>query len=400
MRHGTLAYMVPECRQSDVYFEKYFRLSLFSIFLTLLLMGISIFDIGYPIISFMVSPIGSLDDFRNPLIYAPKLFNDNIGVGFTPIQVVIYEFLNNFSFKQSYIFSTILSLVVLAIAIKKFAKKYRFIYIVLFSYPILFCLSRGNNDIWLIGPLLIYYSNLIEKKYKISAVILSLVTSVDPLFSIYSIFLMQRRKIKYWIIYAVFSLAFYAFPVLIYGKNPIIEILSIFKQYLDYNSGMIVGNGGLLFGNSFVGFIKSILLITNITSTSISIIANIQNIVLIILFPILVFLFPKLNNENKSMKYIYMMITSIMVLYFSASPDYKLIFFIPSLLQIILDGQKEDMKFFILIQFLFIPKHFIWFTYELNPTGFTLNSLINPAILIILVIICSITISKNIKKYD
>jgi hypothetical protein len=348
----------------------------------------------------MTSPVGSLDDLRNPIAYAPEIFENNIGVGFTPIQVVIYEFLRKFDLYFSFGLTSILSLILLYYSIKKYNFKSRVKYSIILLYPTIFCLSRGNNDIWLIGFIVLFCYFAIKQKLILSAVSLGIITSIDPVFTIYSILFFSKKSIKFWTVFISLNLVLYIFPIFAYKANPISEATNIVEQYLLYNKGMVSGDGGLLFGNSFIGLVKIVTIFLfglNPILIQLGLIQILLALVCILLIAYYSF-FIVINKDT--VMYIYLVLTCTMILFLSAAPDYKLIFFYPALILLIEQSKKDDFFLFLLINIILIPKYFLWFTFDYNPTGFTINSIINPILLILVMIISfkKLTMSYSFKK--
>ena len=380
--------------------QSYYKSQIFFLIISFLFIFISIFSVGYPLYSFMTSPVGSLDDLRNPLAYAPEIFESNIGVGFTPIQVIIYEFLRQFNFFFIFGITSFLSLFFLFYAIKKHNFENNLKFIVIFLYPTIFCLARGNNDIWLIGFIFLFCYFVINKKQILSAINLGIITSIDPVFTLFSILFFSKKSSKFWTVFISLNLILYIFPIILYKADPLSAIVNIVEQYLLYNRGMVSGDGGLLFGNSFVGIVKIVTIFlfeVNPILLQIELIQILPAVICILLISYFSF-FIEINKET--VKYLYLVLACTMILFLSAAPDYKLIFIYPALLLIIEQNKKEDFSLFLFINIILLPKYFFWFTFDFNPTGFTLNSIINPILLILVIVIAfkKLTTIRSFKK--
>ena len=380
--------------------QSYYKSQIFFLIISFLFIFISIFSVGYPLYSFMTSPVGSLDDLRNPLAYAPEIFESNIGVGFTPIQVIIYEFLRQFNFFFIFGITSFLSLFFLFYVIKKHNFENNLKFIVIFLYPTIFCLARGNNDIWLIGFIFLFCYFVINKKQILSAINLGIITSIDPVFTLFSILFFSKKSSKFWTVFISLNLILYIFPIILYKADPLSAIVNIVEQYLLYNRGMVSGDGGLLFGNSFVGIVKIVTIFlfeVNPILLQIELIQILPAVICILLISYFSF-FIEINKET--VKYLYLVLACTMILFLSAAPDYKLIFIYPALLLIIEQNKKEDFSLFLFINIILLPKYFFWFTFDFNPTGFTLNSIINPILLILVIVIAfkKLTTIRSFKK--
>ena len=343
----------------------------------------------------MTSPVGSLDDLRNPLVFAPEIFENNIGVGFTPIQVIIYEILRKFNFYQIYILTSLLSLTFIYLSIKKISSNKIISVCLLLNYPIIFCLARANNDIWLLGLLTYYLYFTLRKKQIYAAFSLGVITSIDPIFLLYSIIFLSTRCKKFWVYYIPVNLILYTLPILIFNANPVDQMINIVKQYLEYNQGMVSGDGGLLFGNSFLGLIKIMIILLFDTNHILKYMTIFQSLLIIISLIIIVYfrLTTKMNKDSS--QYLFILVTCVMILFYSAAPDYKLIFLVPSLALLVKNSKKEEVLLFIIINIVLLPKYFVWFRFDFNPTGFAINSILNP---ILLLIIISFSLKKLIKR--
>jgi hypothetical protein len=380
--------------------QSYQQSQIFFLLVSFVLIIISIFTDGYPLYSFMTSPVGSLDDLRNPLVYAPEIFESNIGVGFTPIQVIIYEFLRKFDIYFVFVITSFLSLLFLLYSSNKYNLKNTVKYSVFLLYPTIFCLSRGNNDIWLIGFIFLFCYYAIKKKQILSAINLGIITSIDPVFTIYSILFFSKKSLRFWSVFISLNLVLYIIPIIVYKANPISELINIVGQYLLYNRGMVSGDGGLLFGNSFIGLIKIVTIFLFSSNTILLQLGLIQILPALACILLIAYFSHFIDISKETVKYLYLILTCTMILFLSAAPDYKLIFIYPALLLIIEQNRKEDFFLFILINIILMPKYFFWFTFDYNPTGFTFNSIINPVLLILVTIISfkKLTMLESVKN--
>jgi hypothetical protein len=86
-------------------------------------------------------------------------------------------------------------------------------------------------------------------------------------------------------------------------------------------------------------------------------------------------------------KYVYfgILITAYLLI-FSPSPDYKLLYLaIPMLGNMSIQTPISKFRFeFLLIILIWLPKHFIYFGYSDTFSGYTISTLINPILLLIL----------------
>ena len=336
----------------------------------------------------MSSPVGRFDDYRNPLIYAPKLFESHIGVGFTPIQVLIYQVLSQFPFYLGLFLSSIIPMITIILGISKKIRLNSLPGLLIGLYPVIFCLARGNNDLWVLALLFWFYKSLQANNQKFAAIMLALAVAIDPLMSLFGILLLTKNSIKFWMYFFSAELAFFVVPCVLNSANPIFEFKNLLGQYSTYREGMVNGDAGLLFSNSLSGMFKGIYYLnTNLPITSgwlnsFSLASNVLGI-LLLLFIILRVVFRKSVPISVN----FLSIAAFLVLFGSASPDYKLIYFLIPLLYSWNELMRNRVILYTLLALLFLPKHFIWYQFDFNPVGFTLNSLTNPLLIVFVVVV-------------
>jgi hypothetical protein len=147
---------------------------------------------------------------------------------------------------------------------------------------------------------------------------------------------------------------------------------------------MIVQGDGSLFSNSFDYFIKAFYLLLKFNPD------NLRIIVLLVLIIILTITLSSLMSaklRDPYFKYVYLgILITAYLLIFSPSPDYKLIFLaIPMLGNMSIQPQINNFRFeFLLIMSIWLPKHFIYFGASDIFSGYTISTLINPILLLIL----------------
>jgi len=147
---------------------------------------------------------------------------------------------------------------------------------------------------------------------------------------------------------------------------------------------MVIQGDGSLFANSFDYFIKatSNLLTFNPDNLSIMVL-----LVIIIVLSMTLLSLMSVKLRDPYFKYVYFGVFLIAyLLIFSPSPDYKLIFLaIPMLGNISVKPLISNFRFeFLLIILIWLPKHFIYFGYSDIFSGYTISTLINPILLLIL----------------
>ncbi len=356
--------------------------------LLIFLLILSNLGVGYPLFDFMSSPVGRFDDYRNPLIYAPKLFESHIGVGFTPIQVLIYQILSHFPFYMGLFLSSAVPIIAISYGVFKQPRWGALPALLIGLFPIIFCLARGNNDLWVLALLFWFYRYLQVGNQKYAGIVLALAVAIDPLMAFFGVLCLKRNYIKFWSYFIFTELASFAIPCILNSANPLYEFKNLVMQYSTYREGMVTGDAGLLFSNSLSGMFKgfyyasSNLPITSVYLNSVLMISNALGLLLLIHI-VLRLSFQKSIPISAS----FVGIASFLVLFGSASPDYKLIYFLVPLLcdwkQLI--GKRIILG--VMFALLFLPKHFVWYQFDFNPVGFTLNSILNPILIIIITLL-------------
>ena len=349
------------------------------------LVTISKVGVAYPLFDFMTSPRGRFDDYINPLNHAPKFFDypDQVG-GLTPFQVPIYIFLGKMPFYFSLIFQMVLPILSIYLLLRN--AKVSVVQIFFFGiYPFTFCISRGNNDLWIL-PLIIFYFLSIKKcNQKSAGVTLAFVVAIDPLLLLLSAFYLRIKCFTFWKYFAPLSVSLFSLPCFAYGYNPLTVFKKMLEQFSTYSKGMISGDSGMLFGNSLSGLLKGSWYIANQELLSPQFVRTLlfasQVFSLALLLIIVYCAFRFQHSRALTLDSYYFCLISFLILCTSAGPDYKFIFFLVPYFVNWKGCSSAKVNFFLILA-LFLPKHFVWFTFSFNPVGFTLNSIVNPIILL------------------
>lgn len=259
--------------------------------------------------------------------------------------------------------------------------------IVLFSYPFLFCFDRANFEmlVFLFVVLFVFY--LRKDKMIISSIFLSFAISIKLFPAVFLILFFSKKNYKYLILILVACIVETILSLYMVKGSPISNINDLIFWLGKYRESYIIGNGGLGFGHSIFGIVKTILFVSDkllnlsygyIIKTYSSTILNIY-----MLFCVGSFIFIcKLILENELIfwKKIAILVL-VMNLFPYVSADYKLIYlFIP--LHFFINNKKhdEDDKIFsILFGLLLIPKSWLWMLGAVN-----IGVIINPVLMVIM----------------
>jgi hypothetical protein len=339
--------------------------------------------IGLNILKITFNQVGTFDDFENLLKIEPSSFAEGNTFGVTPFLVDLYRQINILPTNLSIWLYSILNVLLILIILYRFLKVKFLVLLILTSWPFIFLISRGNNDIWVFCILILLSFNLINSK-TLNSILAGLLISIDPIICIVFLILFiifNKIQAKYVLLTIVFLNA----PLLIRKDLLTLENLTSFiTQLIGFWNKMVVQGNGSLFSNSFDYFIKAFSNLIKINPDNLSIMVLLA-IIIVLSMTFLSLLSVKLRDPY--FKYIYfgIFITSYLLI-FSPSPDYKLIFLaIPMLGNLSIQRPINNFRFeFLLIISIWLPKHFIYFGASDIFSGYTISSLINPILLLIL----------------
>lgn len=345
-----------------------------------------LFDSGYPLVEFMVAPVGRLDDFYNSLYYpGDSLVFTKANFTLFPFSVLIYKF---FSFQSVHLAAVIffaLNIIFFVYAIQKLTKNYLLIILIVSSYPFLFTLARGNNEILLVALGVLCYTYIIQKKYKSSFVCILIQFLVEP-FPTYALqFVPYLKKIKN--IAAFFAISGFLIIFMMqfnsYTKQYLNELMS---EAILYSSSL--GPGTTLHTSSLSGTFQYIYFVLNdvfpYEHSSFTIFTRVLFISgLLGVFSFIYHYRTKIDLITSSL-----LIISSYTLLFAVTFDYRLLHFvIPLSLLLMKELRKIDILLCFSLIFLFVPKPFILITSTNNSIGETFGSIINPLVIVFIIML-------------
>jgi hypothetical protein len=266
-------------------------------------------------------------------------------------------------------------------------------YIFLFSWPLIFLISRGNNDLIILN--LLIATLFVPKKVDfLRPILIGLAISIDITF-IFGFFLMGQEKIikKTMLMLTTLILLNFVYPFYL-------GILSgsFVAQYLNqiwiYRQKMVTQKNGSLFSNSVDFGIDSIYNFFSIENTPSILIIISQIIIILIFLTGLILYYSAANSMNVNL---FGFSVVFYLLIFSPSPDYKLVFLIIPLIIYLLKINantiyKTELYLTVLI---WLPKHFIYFGASDTFAGYSLSSFFNSALLVTLFIVYFKRILQN-----
>jgi len=340
---------------------------------------------GYPLLSFMTSPVGRFDDFYNNLFAPNEFLKTKANFTMYPLSNLLYKFfsINNVNL-SAFIFFVLMS-AFLFWSFSRLNVGLLFLALVFVSYPYHFTIARGNNEIFLVGIAALIFSSFIKQEFFKSFKYLMILFLIEPYpFYILIVFLYSKVALIKSIRLAIFV----SFILSVFLFND--TILSYFKTLILDGSGYITsaGPGSTLNSSSLSGLIQyGYLSLTGQFPYQIEsfillnrIIPLLGSIVLILFF----IKYRKLIDRVTAST----LIVSGWTLLSGSSFDYRLLhFFIPLAIIITTAASKFDYLLIALIMLLFVPKPFLLFVAENNSIGATLGSVINPIIVLIIVLI-------------
>jgi hypothetical protein len=233
--------------------------------------------------------------------------------------------------------------------------------------------------------MLAFFVALISKgRFTLAAVCIGLIASVEPYNAVFATLLLAFGC-RY-----LFQAGATGFLVLIslqlIGSRDVLLYIKDFQYTSDwYTKDYILGNGGLLANNSLWGLGKFILFqIFNTRSQEI--INNVYPLfaVLSLLGITLSILIVYLNRKKNRLHESFSLLSVAIVLFAPTSATYKLvILMLVVVIMLVLNESRESSKWVILLTITVIPKNWIWFRWPDWQLGLTLDTVINPILLIL-----------------
>ena len=339
---------------------------------------------------------GRFDDFFNLFNFAKELPNPNSAIQYTGVSIFLGRFFVNSQIIATFIaiifvISPLMIIFYLLNQVDKNKSKLIILFL-LISYPFLFGFFRGNPTLigvlWGIVAILAFNSS----EYRLSKFAIIFGSLFHPVPALFSILFLCRGLIQFIFLVAqilIFQLASY----LIIDLNIISTFNKILSSLNVYKTQYIIGGGGDLYNNSLF-FIFKIIYDGNdlIINNSLKFIPFFLSLILLIQFLCGI----KSQNIKSSLYIICIYYLPIFIVISSpVSADYRLGYLlIPIVLMLIYSFYKIPL---ILLLLIIIPKHFIFFSsyvqrihptdifvYQdiINTLGITLNSLVNPFLLL------------------
>lgn len=258
--------------------------------------------------------------------------------------------------------------------------------ITLLSYPVLYCLDKGNFDIYLF-VLLGFWAYAFQKgKYGLSAFLLAVINAMKP-FTLYFLLLYLLKKRYKECFFSIILTAFLVIGgFMIIPDDRLNEVIMFFRSILFYKEHYTLGSSVAMgFVSSLFMLLKAILLHFTVAEKDVITFIRLYDYLChFITIITLIFVW----REKIFWKQLTLLICNFLLLPY-VTYDYKLIFlFIPIWMFMNKEEKsKSDLTYLILFALLFVPKN-IMVNLPLIPgkdmSWLSLSAIVNPIIIIIL----------------
>ena len=152
----------------------------------------SFLKIGYQIWSYLTSGQGSFDDFYGDRFEQLGGYNHWRDGTLPPVAIIIgklFYFIPEESALVVFVLLNVFLATLLIVILSNKQETNELLTITFFSYPFLFALFRGNNDIYLLSFLLAIYLLYKRGETVLSAILLGVLGALEPLMFLFSPFI-------------------------------------------------------------------------------------------------------------------------------------------------------------------------------------------------------------------
>ena len=326
-----------------------------------------------------------------------------------PWQIILFRAAGTSSIPVYFVFFCFLTTLAISIGLSKFEALDQKNYWPIFSYPLLFAFFRGNYEFLSFGCLFVaaafYTASIRDMKISFFAYILAvffkptalvfIVLYVKPFFK-------HNELVKNFLV--VGCLALVVVLGLFVGLGNVGEnTIHILNMPASYENDYAIGDGGTLFNNSIWGFYKGMLLQSYpdydvLLSEARQSLPGFKRLLFCIPFlTLLVLMTSDLSSIHK-----WFLVCCASIMYTPVAADYRLcIFIIPLFLLVNKTAQNRtinDIVLTFLCIFIVLPKHFIHFLFGEAGISMTIQSFINPVLIVVgylLVLVSHFLFRKN-----
>lgn len=269
------------------------------------------------------------------------------------------------------------------------------------TYPFLYIMDKGNFDMFLFILFGLFVYAFKKEKYFLAAVLLAVQNACKPLFILYLILFLMKKKYKETVLSLILTAILVLGSFMIFGEPVLKQLIALANNlaFYKYRYTIFENNDfGMYYASSLYMMLK--LFLCNITSTpivNVVLLTKIYDYFSCVATVMTIFF---VWREKIYWKQLTLLICNFLLLHW-ITYDYKFIFlFVPIWLFIsVKEKTKFDLVYTILFGLLFIPKHIV----VANPTTglfvkhFSLSIIINP---ILLTILCGLIIYEQFCKKE
>ncbi len=378
---------------------------------SLIVYALGTLGLGYSILEYLFYGVGSYGDFINPIysyksMYSPQILIDNPSYGevFSPavnaMSSIFEIFIRRTLDVQIFL---LFSWVITFSLIKKLVDDNKITLMLGLTFPVLFTFGRGNQD-YMIGiftALLLLFWNR-EKLIFISSIILGLIIAIKINYIYFLIPYIFQRKFQLTSLTLIFFSVFFFIPIYINNENgTLFEQISIFINILqNYNTLYAINGAGSLHNSSLFG-LETILIqnylelvnggieIEKFRSVLENLLSLHYFLALLFLSSITVYIVFFIPNLLKSVNFseLFFFCNLIFILLSPVSAHYRMMNTVIMVCGLIYFKSKliEDRIFLVILFTLFAPKTFLFWQNSNDGTYSTLDSIINPILILTLI---------------
>lgn len=264
-----------------------------------------------------------------------------------------------------------------------------------FSYIPIFILSRGHVISAVVGFLIIFFllfmvKNLKDHSYRtyiplilIMTLLINLKINCIVFLSLFFLFGFRKGLVMSLISIFLSLLVFFISGLFILEYHEAWSYGNIFNILNHHHDVYVLGNKNLLFNNSLISFIKSIYYIVGLKISNYHINFALYFTLLFLTGMGIVVIFQMFSKKLNLIEYIF----SILAIYILATPTFHInyLFFLYGIIFLHICNEKifSQCRYIIIVTiFLLIPKHYFSFYFFESSDLLSIESLLNPLVLI------------------
>lgn len=347
---------------------------------------------GYPLLGFMTSKVGRLDDFYNNLFEPGEYFQSKGNFTMYPLSIVIYKAFSITNVNLSAIIFLIFTSFLLFWNLAKLSSSFLFVIFALLSYPYQFTIARGNNEIILVSIGALIYLSLMQTNFRKATFLTSLLMMIEPY--PYYVFSLVGSKKKAFMDVIKFSIPLIFITLWLLTKS---NFQSYFTKLVTEGSSYVTGAGpgSTLHSSGLSGLIQFIYLKKDgefpYNKADFILVSRIIPFACTtLLFVFFIYYYKNIDLLTSSL-----LLVSGWTLLSGSSFDYRLLhFLIPMAIILRTPLTRWEISIFVAILVLFVPKPYLLFTSANNSIGETLGSIVNPVILIVIILLTFLRFKK------